>query len=263
MKNNILLILAFFLFSNLVSGQDDYTVIKVNGTIIIKTKGVSLETGTIFSGKEDLLFKTNEATAAVINPVKGRMVLTSENNNLAIAKSNFLPAMYNISSRAGALVNLIDLQNHFKGKYVIVDKLKLPVSSKNYPMDAKHFFFLRYKYKGEDINKKLSFLGDSLIIDKKSLYAIDGSPIPNPDYTLIKLFYRKGVESELISEFDLIFPDSGQLKNEVQIIINGMKDKTTKEKIGEITSYINEFYGKPEQENLSKWLYLQFGLKSK
>ena len=261
MKTFIFLISTFSLLLNPLFGQDDYTVIKVNGTIIIKNNGISLETGTIFSGKEDLLFKTNDANAAVINPVRGRMVLTSDNNNLTLAKSNFLPAMYNISSRAGAMVNLLDLQNHFKGKLVIVDNLNLPVNSKNFPMDDNHFFFLRYKFKGEDINKKLNFLGDTLIIDRKSLYAIDGSPIPNPDYTLIKLFYRKGTESELINEFDLIFPDVNLLKNEVQIILNGMKDKTEKEKIGEVTAYINEVYGKPDQDNLNSWLNTQFGLK--
>ena len=37
-----------------------------------------------------------------------------------------------------------------------------------------------------------------------------------------------------------------------------MKGKTYNEKLCEISAYINEFYGKPEENNLSNWLNENF-----
>jgi hypothetical protein len=252
--------LLIFLFTVSFS-QETFKVIKVNGTIQLKTNGASLETGTVFSEKEDLLFRTEDATAAVINAQKGRMILTNKNHDLSAARSNYLPSMYNISTRSGSLINLIDLQNNFSGKYVVLDKQSLVIDTKSFPMNKDHFFFLRYIYKGEEINKKLDYSGDTLIIDKRSLFTVDGNPIPSPDNTSIRLFYRKGTESVIVNTFDLIFPDMRQLTKEVQVILNEMKNKPSKDKIAEINTFINEFYGKVYRANLISWLQKDFSLK--
>jgi hypothetical protein len=263
MKSISTLLVIFFTFTGLF-GQENFKVIKVNGNIVLRDKGVSLETGTVFSEKEDLLFRTDDAVAAVINPEKGRLILTSKSHDLSAASSNYLPSMYNISSRGfGALLTTTDLQNHFSGKYVVLGSQKVEIERRNFPMDENNFFFLRYQYKGEEINKKLAFSTDTLIIDKSSLFTVDGKPIPSPDNTSIRLFYRKGSESIEISRFDLIFPDTDMVWKEVSVILDGMKTKNTKEKIGEITSYMNGFYGKVNPENLVLWLKKDHGLTLK
>ncbi|MCX6334948.1 MAG: hypothetical protein NT092_11700 [Bacteroidia bacterium] len=249
-----------FIFSLISSGQEDFKVIKVNGSIVMKTNNVSLQTGTVFSDKETLVFGTDDATAAVINEQKGRMILTSKSHDLSAARSNYLPAMYNISTRGGSLSNLIDLQNHFSGKYVVLDRSEIVLDEMSFPMDKDNFFFLRYTFKSEEINKKLEFNADTLIIDKKSLYTIDGKPIPRPDNTVIKLFYRNGDKSVQINEFNLIFPDTKQLKEELKIILETMKDRSPKEQIGEINAYLYEEYGKVYQPNLTSWLENNLGL---
>jgi hypothetical protein len=254
------LLLAFISIDSF--SQNNFKVIKVNGTILLKTKGTSLKTGTVFSEKDDLLFRSEDATAAVINSQKGRIILTNKNHDLSTARSNYLPSMYNISTRGVLLMNIIDLRNHFSGKYVVLKRLAIEMDEKNFPMDNDHFFFFRYIYKAEEINKKLNYSGDSLIIDKKSLFTVDGNPIPRPDNTSIRLFYSNESESIQVNEFDLIFPDIKQLKEEIQIILSEIKGKTVKEKIEEINSFINEFYGKVNRENLISWLEDNFGLKT-
>jgi hypothetical protein len=261
MKTIIPVFLFLFIATNSLFSQQDFKVIKVNGSILLKTKGISLETGTVFSDKEDLIFRSEDATAAVINSQKGRLILTSKNHDLSTASSNNMPSMYNISSRGGPLLNNSDLKNHFSGKYVVLGRQLIKIDNKSFPMDNNNFFFLRYIYKGEEINKKLGFKADTLIIDKSSLFTIDGKPIPSADNTAIKLYYRKGDESLLINDFDLIFPDMTQLKKETEIILSEIKSKPEKEKIGEINSYLNEFYGKVYGENLISWLESNFGLK--
>lgn len=250
------------IFVGATNGQSNYKVIKVNGTIVLRDKGVSLETGTVFSDKEDLLFRSEDATASVINSQKGRLILSSKNHDLTASNSNFLPPMYNISSRAGGnLSNSVDMENHFSGKYVVLDRQKLVIDDSAYPMDNNNFFFLRYLFKGEDINKKLDFSGDTLIIDKKNLYTVDGAPIPSPDKTSINLYYRKGKESILINKFDLIFPDTDQLKKEVKVILDETENKSANQKIDEVESYIFQEYGKIYRPHLKSWVEITYGLK--
>jgi len=261
MKTIIPALLFLFIVTDSLFSQENFKVIKVNASILLKEKGISLETGTLFSDKEDLIFRSEDATAAVINSQKGRLILTSKNHDLSTASSNNMPSMYNISSRGGPLLNNNDLKNHFLGKYVVLNSQVIKIDNRAFPMDNNNFFFFRYIYKGEEINKKLGFSADTLIIDKKSLFTVDGNPIPSADNTSIKLYYRKGDESILISDFDLIFPDMLQLKKETEIILSEIKSKPAKEKIGEVGSYINEFYGKVYQDNLLSWLESDFGLK--
>lgn len=262
MKRIILFVVLIFTTSFINSfAQLNYRVIKVKGSIVILESGESLLLGTVFSDNDKLHFKTANSLAAVINPQKGRFLITPENkDDFANSKTNFLPAMSNISSRGGSIINMNDMQNHFKGNYVVLYKSALQINSEKYPMNEKQFFFLRYKYLDEEINKKLGFSNDTLIIDRETLYTVDGKPIPNPDDTGIKLFYRKGNESVLISEFNLIFPDNDELKREVSIILDEFINKSSEKKVNEVTSYINEYYGKPNQDNLKVWLKENFDL---
>jgi hypothetical protein len=143
----------------------------------------------------------------------------------------------------------------------VIDKISFVIGRKNFPMDQNHYFFLRYKFKGEDINKKMKYSGDTLFIEKSSLYTVDSNPIEGPDTPAVRLFYNDGTKSSLISEFNLIFPDTELLKNEVKVIIDGLSGKTAAEIRNEVLAYVSEMYGKTDKENLSGWLKKEFGIK--
>jgi len=265
------LVLIVLLFTNLsfqlttAFSQDKFTVIKVSGSILIQSTGSALGIGTAFSQNEDLLFKIPESRAAVINPKRGRFLLTSNNmSEFKDSKSNFLPATGNISARGGDnILNINDLITYFEGNFVIFDKVKIKISPAFFPMNAQKYFYIRYLYKNETINKKLAYSSDTLIINKNELLTIDGKQIPNPEIKEMKLMYMEEGEkyvSTPICIFTPVFPDLGQLKSEIKIIIEQMKDKSYSEQLNEITNYINEFYGNPEANNLKSWLKENFGL---
>lgn len=250
----------FFLsvFINIYS-QTDYKVIKVNGNITIKTKGTQLQTGTVFSEKDELLFKTDDATAAVVNSVKGRMILTGRRNDLSSASVNFLPAMYNISSRGfTAFSTLSEFHNYFSGKYVLLESQVMLVNRKSFHLDNENFFYIQYVFNGEEINKKVNSSGDSLIIDRKSLFTIDGNPVKVPDSLNVIFFYRNGENLSIVSNFELILPDLKQIKNEIAIIIDELKGRSKKAITNEINSYVVDNYGNIDRDNLEHFLNLNF-----
>lgn len=235
-----------------LSDADTYRVIKVNGKILYIRNGKDMIQGDVFSPKEKLKFKTTQSRAAVISKLSGRKILSPKGTNTS--KATLLPAMNNISSRSGALINMIDLQNHFSGKYLILDEIKLKISNKSFPMNESSFFFMRYEYNGETINKKLNFEEDHLIISKSELFKIDGKPIDHSEIVETTLYYRADGKSTKINTFNPVFPETDLLKSELEIIVAELKGKSESEKIEEIKSYLNEYYGKPQEDNLNAWL---------
>lgn len=241
--------------SNKMLAPDKYKVIKVNGKIMFQQTKSQMKTGDFFVSGTPLSFENQQSRAAIVSKEKGRFVLSPSNGG----KVKILPAANNVSSRAGALINLIDIQNHFAGDYLVIGQMELEIGEEVFPQNESNFFYLSYEHNGELIRKKLSSNGNELILSKDEIFKVDGKPIA-VEKKLMTLFYREGKNSKKINEFTPVFPDLEVLKGEVEIIIGEYSSKSDTEKISEITAYLNEFYGKPQTDNLNKWLSKEFDL---
>ncbi len=261
MKTRIALILTFFLFAISLNAQTNYKVIKVNGTIHYTRTGSSMNLGDVFPDNENLKFESASSRAAVINPEKGRFILTPESSSqLSGAKSNFLPAMSNISTRGGALNSLNDIQNQFTGPVSILYKASWHINPYQFPMDENSFFYLQYQYKGETINKKLEFEENSLVFLREEILKIDEQSITGLDNPSSILYYYSSEGSQYISSFELIFPEMDMLKSETEIILGELTDAEYSLKVNELSGYIFEFYGKPDKEDVMLFLEKDFSL---
>ncbi|UKN01499.1 hypothetical protein K6119_17380 [Paracrocinitomix mangrovi] len=238
------------------AGADKYKVIKVDGKIVFQKTKESMKKGDIFLSGMALSFETPQSRAAVISSLKGRFVLSASEKG----QTKILPAANNISSRAGALINVIDLQNHFAGKYLVIGEMRLELGKEAFPMDDKNFFFLSYDHNNEAINKKLDSDGQFLILNKEEIFKIDGEAIPVEEKEMT-LYYLSDGKKTKISTFTPVFPDEKDLKDEIEIILAEYQDKDGKEKIKEVTAYLNEFYGHPQKENLAEWMKKEFNIE--
>src|ERR1700741_85923 len=126
---------------------DTFKVIKVTGIITYKKSNKNMLQGDLFPENEQILFKTTESKAAIISTAKGRFILAPGSEKKADVKANLLPASSNISSRSGAVINIIDLQNMFTGNYVVLGKSRIHINKDNFPQNESSFFYLRYQYK--------------------------------------------------------------------------------------------------------------------
>ena len=256
-----LLVFSFALFQ---AQAQNYKVIHVKGTIIAQSTKSNLERGVAFGEKEKFQYKSNDARAVVINTKEGkRFILKSSSADAGYHNANLTPSAGNISSRAGGLNNRLDLRNHFDGEYVILGELRVVINSNAFPMDKEHFFYINYLYKGESINKRLLFSGDTLIINKDSLLQVDGNPIRNEDITDMKLIYYSKVDGKVVpsvisSTFYPVFPEETNLREEVEIVVDAMKEQSDNEIVNAITSYITEVYGKSDNDNVAQWYHANF-----
>ncbi|MCB9224751.1 MAG: hypothetical protein R2780_07400 [Crocinitomicaceae bacterium] len=239
-----------------LSTTEKYKVIKVDGRIVIQKTKEDMKKGDVYLSGMALSFETPQSRAAVISALSGRFVLSATEKG----QTKILPAANNISSRAGALINMIDLQNHFSGKYLVIGEMKLELGKEAFPMDEENFFYLTYNHNDEQIRKKLSSDGEYLILNKEEIFMIDGKSIPVEEKEMV-LYYRSEGQSKKISTFTPVFADKAELKDEISIILEEYADKDNKVKVKEVTAYLNEFYGHPEKDNLAEWLKEEFSIE--
>ncbi len=235
----------------------DYRTIRVNGTIVIERNNIPLQTGTTFEEEDDLLFKTPNSIATVINSEKGRFVLRPDDTDLAYARANFTPAMSNISSRSGAFMTALDIKNHISGDYVFFDEMFLIINKDVFPMNEDKFFFLRYNYEGEKVNKMLSFNQDSLFINTSEVFTVDDKKINYELVEEIELWYMErdeGNKITMLSSFNPVVINNEELKNELSIIFDVYADRPEEKRRQEAFSFVQEFYGTSNQENFDNWL---------
>lgn len=265
MKRNKILISVFALFFgaaifmslNEVEKKTEFKVIKVNGQILFLKTGHDLKIGDDFTYGTPLKFVSNYSKAAIVNPKIGRYILQPTSKG----KVKILPATTNVTSRSGALINLIDLQNHFNGRYLILGEEKLQIGIEAYPMDENHFFYLKFKIGDESIAKKMSHENNRLILNKENIFCVDGKSIPVTEQEMT-IYYRDedNKKSYKINTFTPVFPDLENLSKEVAILLDNSNFTTSSRKIDEITTFVNEFYGKPQKDNLLNWIEKEFGL---
>ena len=242
----------------------EYKVVHVNGNIVAESTKKTIVRGTAFKKSEKFQYKSNDARAVVINTNAGKRYILKGATSSGFTNANLTPSMGNISSRAGALNNRLDLKNHFNGKYVILGQLEVVINSTAFPMSDTQFFYISYIYQGTVVNKKLYHKGDTLMINKDSLLKVDGKPIKNEDIMEMKLLYYsringKGTKTIISDSFYPVFPDEEELKSEVTIILEAIPKDTDKAEY--IADYINDAYGKVNKDNVAAWYKSNFNPK--
>jgi hypothetical protein len=258
-----LIITALFFLSLSLHAQN-YMVIHVNGKIEKTSTKKLITRGSSLAPKEKLNYLTQGARAVVVDRQEGkRMILQNSNTGQAEVQSNLAPSMGNISSRGGALLNRLDVKNYFQGKFAIIETLKVPVNAQVFPQSDTQFFFIQMVYLGETINKKLNYSGDTLLINKDSLLQVDQKPIKNEDVTDMQLMYFSNVNgnittSKISDTFYPVFPDTTQLNQEVELLLNTLPDHATLDKLDFVVGYIQDAYGKTRRENIEVWFNQYF-----
>ncbi len=233
---------------------DTYTVIKVDGAITYEKNGKDMTRGDKFAENEKLNFKTDASRAAVISKIKGRFVLTPKKSNTS--RSNLLPAMSNISSRKGEILNSVDMKAYFNKNVLLLEKSEVKIMVKDYPQDEDNFFYLMFDHNGESVAKKLNFSGNDVILERDSIFRVDGKAIEVKTSTPVVLYHRNASEKKSIkiSEFNLVAPNLKDLVAELKIV---KEEDNDKDFLPDARAYLTEFYGKVDADELSMWLKSQ------
>jgi hypothetical protein len=154
-----------------------------------------------------------------------------------------------LSTRNGLFNNALDFTQYFKDTVLFLPVMKYPVNA-NYRPTEKSFFFIRYTYNGEDINKKLEASGDTLLIVRNELFSIDKKPIDPAKVSNMRLMHMADSEITLFARLNVVSPDPNELAEGVKVL---KKLYSPKEVRDETISYLTELYGKVDDSNFNSW----------
>lgn len=259
----LILFAAILFFNKITFSQEYFYVIRSVGNITANNKPINpkdkiYESDTIkFSSVHDKLY--------VLHSIKGSIELTPEKNSnlehklVAFLKNKYLPERTTTSSRNHELLqNTEDFQLYFKNiGYLLLPNNKFFVDTVIYPLSNNSFFFIRYKYQGEDVNKKLPNWGNSVLLQTNNLFSLDGHPIPHSEGTDFRLYYYKALEKKsfILCNMDLKVANETDLKNEIKFILDAVIDSKKNNEF--IFQYLNLAYGNFDENAIQKIIKTQ------
>lgn len=252
----IILVLFCLLLHSQLLAQQYYTVITVDGKIERLPKGQLLSTGDQIDRQVDLRFYTNTSRAAVINPYLGRFILKPPKSApLQAGRAEFVPPISSMRTRSQPfLTNYFELKDFFSQRFLLIDSFCTPISAQAFPMNDKQFFFLRYNYKGDTINKKLPNNKHWLVFNKEDIFTIDNQMVEVPDSQTVHLFYLDENQVSSIGSFQLNMPPTEKIEKEVAILIHVLANEEKEKMLNEVTGFIRDFYGYSSPEQVEQFV---------
>jgi hypothetical protein len=248
MKGSFLFITLLAVAFN-VEAQD-YHVVNVKGNVSVS--GKTLKANDKLNADDQLQFSSKTDAIAVVSAKAGRFIISptvqkKDGELMAYVKDAITPGTKKLSTRSGLFNNQLDFSRYFKDTILFLPVMKYRTS---YKQDDKEFFFIRYKYDGEEINKKLVVSGDTLVIDRKELFSVDKRKIDPALVSNMRLLRVEESEARHFADLHIVVPEEGELIEGVKILKQLYPAKEVRE---ETISYLNELYGKVDEMNFNKW----------
>lgn len=258
-------LLFLFLFFIQQGKTEEYYIVQSRGDIKLKKTGQVLKKGDKIKAEEEVEFLNPDARAMVISTQRGTLILQRPKNTprkdgeLAyIVKSSLLSGSGIMGTRDGPVNSMPALKSYLtKGSLLVLDTAKIPVSMQTIALSEHEYFFVRYLYKSQTINKKLVHKTPHLLLDRNIL-SVDGQKVPADSCRNFTMYYRNEAKNQSVpvTRFSPVFADMDKLNSEAKLIADVMrragknKDLITKE----IKTFIHEVYGTPSEDDFSAWI---------
>lgn len=270
-------VLALLLGSSQLANEDFYHVLEVNGKIKnIKTNS-DLSQGDNLSSNAKVKFSTADAVAMLHSRTQGRFQLRAQADKpkpgIELWVRDGLLALNNtINTRAGKITDMNAFRLHFKneGQNYLVLGGKTEIEISNELLEKiffeEGFFFIRYQYQGNNINKRLNLQGNILTLSENEIFTIDGKPIKDPENitNFMISFYRTAKKDAMYLEdtelkkhlyFDLRFVNEAilQQKGAYTLVKYLKQEGESEEKILDALKELLGDLGGVERDNLKVW----------
>jgi len=267
------------LFASLIAFAqtgNTYFVAHIKGQISEKSTGNVLKVGDQFSADAQVVFGDASAKAIVIDMTGERLLLqadqagqqSSENEFIAFVKDAILPLKENIqlSTRGGfdPTVNYRQVDNFAKlfgdSRYVIIgNELKVGAHETSFPINETKRFIYRYETDTRPVNKKLSYEGNQLIINREALYKTKGEKVDPAETIPVELIYFDFDKNEAkrVVKFEPLFVDEETLMLELQSVATFLENNNImpENKIrDELFDFVIEVHGPINKNVFNDWL---------
>lgn len=272
MKKIKFIVLSLFLCWA-AKAQDLYYVQQIKGSVI--RNGTPVKVGDKILSTDKVKFSTG-AVMMVSHSDLGRHILPSNpqqySSETYLALKDYFPKSNKASAKSNLiLANLVDFNYYFgAAKFrVYGEETSFEVSPELITLNEKNFPFLRFKHpsEAEPVNKKISFQGQKVFLNKKEIFQINGKAINQEDCVFEGLyFYEEGkTEFSKISGFQLVFVEDAALQEHATNLISLIdKNQVDVQLYNNLYNALFDFalyqYGEVPKDNLEYWIQNKLGI---
>lgn len=267
----LFIIWSFSVFN--IQSTEIYTVRQVIGDVRVARKPVvagqqiPVNVRIQFPTGSKLLVTSSKHGRLVIQP--GPQLSASETG---VTIEQYLGTTHGLGSRGSDVFGVLRFANDFT---VIGNSMEVHVPTAQYPLSENQFFFLKFNVEGEPepIYKRLHYTENSILLDHKSIFSVDGNPIVNESNVgPLVLYYmqdsssQKFVQVSSVKGFHLNFVNDSLLRNQVGSLLELIEYEKLvgEEKSKAYRSLLLTLSGllpsRPLQHNLQGWLEREFGI---
>lgn len=245
---------ALFFLVSITAFAQEYHVINVKGSVAVVGKTGNLKPNDKIKADDKLKFSSPSDALAVVGTKTGRFIISPSKRSkdgelLSLVKDVITPGTKKLSTRSGLFNNTLDFTQYFKDTLLFLPVMKYPVNAK-FRANEKSFFFIRYAFNGEDINKKLEMSGDTLVIVSNELFSVDKKPVEPASVSNLRLFHMDNGQVTQFAKMHIVVPNPVDLAEGVKVLQRVYHSKDVKE---EAFSYLSELYGKIDEANFTTW----------
>lgn len=260
MKKKLVIISFILSLSFFVKGQNVFYVIRCEGKISISGKELKPK-DRVFEGSV-IKFSSINDKLYVVHTSMGSIILQpnesekKEGEFLTIIKDKYLPQKKTTSTRDAMIFQSIDdFQMYFQGNdYLLTTESTFLIDTTKFKLSDKHFFFIRYEYQNEIINKKLRYLGNEIFLIKEELFEIDEIAVNPTLANKYELYYydKEKLESYYISDLHFKVVEIPVLMEEIYLIKQLINDTEATESC--IFQYLKTAYGNFNKKEIARIL---------
>ena len=271
-----ILLLFLFFTAQTVSGQDEYYVISVKGTIKKDPSGQIIKPGDRLRQTNKITFTTPNSAALLVSRTKGRFVMkpnAPQNGNimksLAGAVNDYLNlSTGNLSTRGIHCANKVDFVNFLsKDSFLLIgDTAYIRTCKTLYPLSDSTFFYLQYQFAGDYEQRKLENEMNKVKFIKSSVFMINGVSINPEEVSDLELFYgSENLHPSRVCSFHPCFVSGADLKATIvnYLEYSGYSKLPVSQQIDSIKTVINDYYGFPDKDELESWYNKNIKLPNK
>ncbi len=273
LKIIILINILLFTFSNMSFSQC-YTVLAVKGEIISEKTGQPIKEMDEICATDKLTFSSQNSKASVFSSEQGTFVVKLGDKKKKDALTAFVGSVLfsgkeklstkHIDFDELELININFYEKEFGNEYFIIRESKIFVDSKLYPMDENNFFYVKYLFGGNEIEKKIKSDKDTLLIDKDFFKTVEFESNPEKIDTVSLYYFDKDKNYSIkLTSFSLSFADDNTLKSELSNYITILKKYNLNDYIitEQVINFIYDMYGNVNWYDIRSYLAENFSIK--
>lgn len=252
-----------------VAGQNFY-VIAARGNIKSKKTGKNLRSGDIIPADDILTFRESSDMASLFSEEGARFVVTYPGKRFKKKKNQFSvdevrqpggPSEFPVDPPFNTVE---DAKLFFSSRPFVFlgPDTRFKVPKKLFPMSRALFFYMNYDYKEDNIDKKIEYKGDTVVMIKRNLFKIDGKEVDGKFAENFRFYYYNQPKNKhtFLGKMQPNFPVDERLKEETDVVVTRMQQKnaTPEAIVKELAGFVIQHYGTAFSNDLAEWIVANY-----